>query len=84
MPERVDFRKNLARRLQELRGDMTQRAFAERIGISQPHLNRIEQAKENVTLRTLQTITDRLKCSIGWLLDDTRGPERSNEARSVN
>ena len=74
MAKRVDLKKNLARRLQKLRGDMTQREFARKIGISQPHLNRIEQGKENITLRTIQTISDRLKCSIGWLFDDTRSP----------
>ena len=79
MPKRVDLKKNLARRLQKLRGEMTQREFARKIGISQPHLNRIEQAKENLTIRTLQKITDRLKCSIGWLLDDTRSAGKPDE-----
>jgi transcriptional regulator with XRE-family HTH domain len=66
----ADLAKNLARKLKKLRGEQTQREFAKKLGIKQPHLNRIEQAKENITLRTIQKMCDRLGCSIGRLFDD--------------
>ena len=59
--------KNLARNLKARRGDETQRAFALKLGIKQPHLNRIEQCKENITLKTIQKLCDNLKCSVGDL-----------------
>lgn len=58
---------NLARNLRDIRGEQTQRAFAQKIGIDQAHLNRIEQAKENITLKTIQKLCDRLGISIGEL-----------------
>ena len=60
----------LARHLKRLRGEQTQRAFARKLGISQTTLNHLEQAKDNVTLKTVQIVCNRLKCSIGSLFED--------------
>lgn len=60
----------LGKKLRTLRGDMTQRDFARRIGISQPVLNRIEQGTQNVTLETIQRMCDRLNCGIGYLFGE--------------
>ena len=65
----ADLAKNLARKLKRLRGEQTQRVFAKRLGITQPHLNRIEQGKENITLKTIQKLCNRLRCKAAWLLD---------------
>lgn len=59
----------LAKRMRKLRGEQTQRAFARKLGISQTALNHIEQGRENVTLKTLQTICVRLNCTIGSLFE---------------
>lgn len=59
--------KRLSRKLRALRGDMTQRDFARKLGISYGSLNRIEQGTQNVTLDTIQTLCDHLKCDIGDL-----------------
>ena len=59
--------KQLAKRLKELRGDSTQRDFAKKIGIDVATLNRIEQKRENITLKTIQRICTNLKCKVGWL-----------------
>mgnify|MGYP001324531933 FL=1 len=59
----------LAKKIRTLRGDQTQREFARKLGISQTTLNHIEQGKENVTLKTVQKICDRLKCDVGWLFE---------------
>lgn len=66
----ADLAKTLAKRLRDLRGDQTQREFAQRLGIDQATLNRVEQGQENVTLATLQKICNRLKCKIGWLFGE--------------
>lgn len=62
--------KQLAGRLRELRGDMSQERFAQQLGIDQATLNRIELEKQNVTLATLQTMCDHLQCTIYWLFHD--------------
>ena len=66
----ADLAEQLASRIRELRGDLTQEAFARRLGIHQATLNRIELKKQNVTLETLQKICQRLECSIGWLFGE--------------
>jgi len=57
----------LAMRLKELRGETTQRVFARRLGISKSSLNRLEIGEQNVSLRTLQKLCQRLKCDIADL-----------------
>lgn len=64
---------NLARRLAEslrrMRQEpgLTQSQMARRLGISQPTLNRLESASQNVTLRTLSQLCAALDCDIGDL-----------------
>ena len=60
----------LARRLRELRGDATIEAFAERLGISKSSLHRLELAEQNVSLKTIEKICARLKCTIGQLFGE--------------
>jgi DNA-binding Xre family transcriptional regulator len=43
-----------------------------KLGSSQTALNHIEQGKENVTLKTIQTLCRHLKCSVGDLFDDAK------------
>lgn len=69
----ADLAEQLARRLRELRGDLTQEAFARRLGINQATLNRLELQKQNVTLATLQKICDRLNCTICGLFNGPNG-----------
>ncbi len=52
------------------RGALTQKAFARKVGVDQASVNRIELGEQNVTIDTLQTICDRLKCTAGDLLDN--------------
>ena len=59
----------LARNLRYRRGDLTQAEFARKLGISRPTLTRLENADQNVTLETLNTITKKLKCDIGELFE---------------
>ena len=68
------FHQRLAKKLKKLRGEATQREFARRIGINAGSLNRLEQARQNVTLATLHKICVRLRCDIVDLFD-TEGRE---------
>jgi transcriptional regulator with XRE-family HTH domain len=62
--------KRLAKTLRRLRGETTQRDFAKKLGIDHGSLNRIEQGKQNVTIKTLQKLCDRLKCDIDRLFEE--------------
>lgn len=62
--------KRLGKRLQEIRGDQTQMKFARKLGISNSSLNRIELGEQNVSLKTLEKLCNRLKCDIGDLFSE--------------
>ena len=57
----------LAKKLRTLRGDMPQRPFARKLGVSVATLNRLESCQQNVTLNTIEKLCVRLKCGIGDL-----------------
>lgn len=57
----------LAKRIRELRGDISQLQFSKKLGISNSSLNRIEMAEQNVSLETLDVLCVRLKCDVGDL-----------------
>ena len=63
----MDLSNKLAKNLRVRRGDLTQDAFARKLGISRPTLNRLESASQNTTLKMLNQITKRLRCDIGDL-----------------
>lgn len=48
---------------------LSQKELANRIGIKQPQLSRIESGKQSPTLRTICLICDALGCSIKVALD---------------
>jgi DNA-binding Xre family transcriptional regulator len=60
----------LARKLRELRGDATIEAFAARLGISKSSLHRMELAEQNVSLRTIEKLCSRLKCTVAELFGE--------------
>lgn len=65
----MDLARWLAETLQRLRHDerLTQAATARALGISQPTLNRLESASQNVTLRTIAQLCRVLQCEPGGL-----------------
>ncbi len=65
--EPVTLNDRLAKNLKQRRGNLTQDAFARKLGISRPTLNRLENAEQNTTLATLEQISRALKCDIGEL-----------------
>ena len=54
----------LAAFLRKRRGDLTYQQFSRKTGISDSTLHRLEQGSQNVTLNTLEQISERLKCDI--------------------
>jgi transcriptional regulator with XRE-family HTH domain len=65
----MDLARQLADSLKRTRerAGLTQTEMARRLGISQPTLNRLENAAQNTTLKTLGTLCRALGCSIGEL-----------------
>jgi DNA-binding Xre family transcriptional regulator len=55
---------HLAAFLRKKRGQLTYAQFSRKMGISAATLHRLEMAQQNVTLKTLEQIVDRSKCSI--------------------
>lgn len=70
----MDLARVLAESLRRLRREagITQTAMARRLGISQPTLNRLESASQNVTLRTLAQLCRALRCRPGELFEPGR------------
>ena len=49
--------------LRKRRGEMTFAAFARKLGITPSSLFRLENCQQSITLKTLQQLMERLKCS---------------------
>jgi transcriptional regulator with XRE-family HTH domain len=61
--------KSVGRRIRELRGfDITQREFANRIGVSQGHFSHIERGEKEIGAEILLRISREFGKSIEWLL----------------
>jgi len=61
--------KRLAAFLRKRRGDLTFQQFSRKTGISDSTLHRLELGEQNITLNTLEQLTDRLKCSVADLFE---------------
>jgi transcriptional regulator with XRE-family HTH domain len=66
----MDLAKTVHRKLREAQGELTQRAFARKLGISVGLVARLTTAPENMTLATLQKICRALRLTPCKLLDD--------------
>ena len=66
----ASLQKQLGRFLRRKRGAKTLPAFARKLGVSSSSLHRMEMGEQNVTLKTLEILLKRLKCSVSDLLDD--------------
>ena len=60
----------LARFLKERRGEMTYAQFSRKIGFPPSTLHRLEQGSQSITLRGLQQILRKLKCSLGEIFPE--------------
>jgi DNA-binding Xre family transcriptional regulator len=56
--------------LRKRRGDLTFQQFSRKTGISDSTLQRAELGLQNITLRTLEQVCDRLKCKVSDIFQD--------------
>ena len=78
-PGAIDWQ-SVGRRIRELRGfDMTQEAFAERIGVSQSYLSAMERGAKEIGAEILLRISREFGKSLEWLLtgEGEQGSRRS-------
>jgi transcriptional regulator with XRE-family HTH domain len=66
----MDVAKIVHRKIREAQGELTQRAFARKLGVSVGLVARLITAPENMTLSTLQKISRALHITPSQLLDD--------------
>ena len=62
--------KQLGAFLRKKRGNLTYQQFSRKVGISDSTLHRLEMGEQNVTLKTLEQICDRLKCGVADLFEE--------------
>ncbi len=56
--------------LRKKRGKLTYAQFAKKVGLSDSTLHRLEMADQNVTLKTLEHLSQRLKCKVSEMLGE--------------
>ena len=64
-----DLAKKLGKFLKQRRGEMTYEQFAKKLGLSDSTLHRLELGEQNVTLKTLEQIVTRLRCTVSDIFD---------------
>ena len=64
------LQKQLGMFLRKRRGNLTLMQFSKKLGISDASLHRMEQGNQNVTLNTIELISERLKCKVGEMLGE--------------
>jgi DNA-binding Xre family transcriptional regulator len=62
--------KQLAAFLRKRRGDLTFQQFSRKTGVSDSTLHRLELGEQNISLKTLEQLCDRLKCSVSDLFGE--------------
>jgi DNA-binding Xre family transcriptional regulator len=67
----VPLQKQLGCFLRKKRGAMSYPAFARKLGVSSSSLHRMEMGEQNVTLKTLEHLMKRFRCSLSDLFDDS-------------
>jgi DNA-binding Xre family transcriptional regulator len=60
----------LAAFLKKRRGSLTYVQFSRKMGISPATLHRLEMGQQNVTLKTLEQIVDRLNCKVADIFSE--------------
>lgn len=65
----MNLSERLARNLKVRRGELTQDAFARKLGISRATLTRLEGAAQNTTIATLEQIAKSLRCDVRELFE---------------
>ena len=66
----MDAARTVQRKLREAQGELTHRAFAKRLGISLGSLARLRNSPQNLTLSTIEKISQALRITPSQLLDN--------------
>lgn len=66
----MDLAKTVHRKLREAQGEMTQRTFARKLGVSRAQMAKLLTSPVNITLHTLARISRTLRVTPCQLLDD--------------
>lgn len=66
----MDAAKTVHRKLREAQGELTQRAFARKLGVSVGLVARLTTAPQNLNLSTIQKISRALRVTPAQLLDE--------------
>jgi DNA-binding Xre family transcriptional regulator len=64
------LQKQLGAFLRKRRGDLTYTQFSRKVGLSDSTLHRLEMGEQNVTLKTLEQLCDKLKCTVGEIFSE--------------
>jgi transcriptional regulator with XRE-family HTH domain len=76
----ASMQKQLAQFLRQKRGEMSYPAFARKVGVSSSSLQRMEMGEQNVTLKMLEHLLRRFKCSLTDIFEGA-GKRRQPPAR---
>lgn len=74
----ASMQKQLAQFLRRRRGKLSYPAFARKLGLSSSSLHRMEMGEQNVTLKTLEFLLKRLKCSVTDVFGDSSRTSNSS------
>ncbi len=64
-----ELARKLAKNIRKRRGNLSQMAFAKKLGVSDATVNRIENQAQNVTIDTLELLAKRLRIPVRDLLE---------------
>ncbi len=67
----MDSAKTLQRKVREMKGELTYRAYAKKLGLTLSTLNRLLNSPHNATLSTVDRISRALHVTPSQLLDDS-------------
>jgi lipoate-protein ligase A len=75
--------RQLGKFLRERRGEMTYAEFSRRLGLPPPTLHRLERGDQSITLRGLQQIMKRLRCTLSDIFGVELSQGRKQSSRST-
>ncbi len=75
---RKEIQEGIPKRVKHLRGNLSQEKFAEKVGISQPTISRIENGISSSCVEHIAQIALTTGCTTDWLILGISQPESIN------
>jgi transcriptional regulator with XRE-family HTH domain len=72
--------KTVQRKIREMQGGMSHRAYAEKLGISNGTLSRLKDSAQDAKLSTIETVSRAFRITPSQLLDDADSSHRKRWA----